>query len=76
MCSMRSSSVSTVPHIIVAVDLRPARCAMRMTSSHCPLTPCRSSSACERDPPESRPPTRDAVEPCRHERSMTVATGT
>jgi hypothetical protein len=30
----RSSSLSTVPYIIVAVVRRPARCAWRMTSSH------------------------------------------
>ncbi len=34
MCSMRSSGVSTVPYIIVAVVRRPARWAWRITSSH------------------------------------------
>jgi hypothetical protein len=37
MCSMRSSSVSTVPYIIVAVVRRPARCASRITPSHSSL---------------------------------------
>ncbi len=32
-CSMRSSTLSTWPNIIVAELLRPSRCAMRMTSS-------------------------------------------
>jgi hypothetical protein len=31
---MRSSTVSTVPYIIVAVVRRPARCASRMMSIH------------------------------------------
>ena len=34
MCSMRSSWVSTVPYIIVAVVRSPAWCAWRMTSIH------------------------------------------
>jgi hypothetical protein len=33
MCSMRSALVSPVPIIIVAVELRPLRCATVMTSS-------------------------------------------
>jgi len=33
-CSMRSSSVSTLPYIIVAVVRSPARCAWRIVPIH------------------------------------------
>jgi hypothetical protein len=76
-CSRRSSSVSTVPYIIVAVVRSPAWCAWRITSSHSSevALPKQFSSLRTRSTRISAPPPGMLSIPAAMSRAITSGTG-
>ena len=71
-----SSGCSTWPYIMVAVDLKPCRCASRCTSSHAPGPPFLGSMRLRtRSESTSAPPPGMLVCPACLSRASTSGTG-